>query len=231
MVNNRPTVASVNGVDANSPELKGRFEISDNRNVLEYGEPDFLFINDGSGNFSKTDYLKRFLDENANELEALPLGWGLAARFTDVNRDGFQDLYVCNDLFTPDRFWINDGTGRFKAIPKLALRNTSTFSMGVDLSDIDRDGDWDFFVVDMLSRDHDMWHLQVSELIDTNEPQSLLLSRPQFSGNTLQVNRGDNTFAEIAQYSNVEASEWSWGPIFLASIRRNEDILWTKRGN
>ena len=116
MVNNRPTVASVNGVDANSPELKGRFEISDKRNVLEYGEPDFLFINDGSGNFSKTDYLKRFLDENGNELEALPLGWGLAARFTDVNRDVFQDLYVCNDLFTPDRFWINDGTGRFKAI-------------------------------------------------------------------------------------------------------------------
>ena len=228
MVNNRPMVASVNGVDANSPELKDRFKISENRNVLEYGEPDFLFINDGSGNFSKTDYLKRFLDENGNELEALPFGWGLAARFTDVNRDGFQDLYVCNDLFTPDRFWINDGTGRFKAIPKLALRNTSTFSMGVDFSDIDRDGDWDFFVVDMLSRDHDMRHLQVSELIDNNESQSLLLSRPQLSRNTLQVNRGDNTFAEIAQYSNVEASEWSWGPIFLdVDLDGNEDILVT----
>jgi len=228
MVNNRPKVASVNGVDANSPELKDRFKISDNRNVLEYGEPDFLFINDGSGNFSKADFLNRFLDENGKKLKTLPMDWGLAARFTDVNHDGFQDLYVCNDLFTPDRFWINDRTGRFKAIPKLALRNTSTFSMGVDFSDIDRDGDWDFFVVDMLSRDHGMRHLQVSELIDTNEPQSLLLSRPQFSRNTLQVNRGDNTFAELAQHSNVEASEWSWGPIFLdVDLDGNEDILVT----
>ena len=127
----------MNGVDANSPTKAGlNIRQSKCARVWRTG---FSFINDGSGNFSKTDYLKRFLDENGNELQA-PLGWGLAARFTDVNRDGFQDLYVCNDLFTPDRFWINDGAGRFKAIPKLALRNTSTFSMGVDFSDIDQDG-------------------------------------------------------------------------------------------
>ena len=228
MVDDRPTVASVNGVDTNSPELKGRFEISKKRNVLEYGEPDFLFINNGKGVFTKADYLKRFLDENGQKLIKLPMDWGLAARFTDVNRDGFQDLYVCNDLFTPDRFWINDGTGHFKAIPQLALRNTSTFSMGVDFSDIDRDGDLDFFVVDMLSRSHEMRHRQISELIDSNEPQSLLRSRPQFARNTLQVNRGDNTFAELARYSNVEASEWSWGPIFIdVDLDGYEDVLVT----
>ena len=59
-------------------------------------------------------------------------------------------------------------------------------------------------MVDMLSRDHDM-HIYGFLNNDTSEPQSLLLSRPPTFG-TLQENRGDNTFAEIAQYSNVEAS-------------------------
>ena len=228
MVNDKPKVISVNGVSTSSPNLKGRFEISKNRNVLEYGEPDFLFINIGNGVFKKADYSEYFLNESGQRLEMIPLDWGLAARFSDINQDGYPDLYVCNDLFTPDRIWINDGSGRFREIPKLALRNTSTFSMGVDFADFDRDGDFDFFVVDMLSRSHAMRHLQVSELISSNEDQSILLSRPQFSRNTLQLNRGDNTFAEVARYANVEASEWSWGPIFIdVDFDGYEDILVT----
>ena len=228
MVNDKPRVISVNGVSTSNPNLKGRFEISKNRNVLEYGEDDFLFINDGNGLFKKADYTDRFFDESGGKLSKTPKDWGLAARFCDINQDGYQDLYVCNDLFTPDRIWINDRQGRFKALPKLALRNTSTFSMGVDFADFDRDGDFDFFVVDMLSRSHAMRHLQVSELISSNENQSILLSRPQFSRNTLQMNRGDNTFEEIARYSNVEASEWSWGPIFVdVDFDGYEDILVT----
>ena len=146
MINNEPKVISVNGVSTSSPELKGRFEISKNRNVLEYGEEDFLYINDGNGLFNKADYRDRFLNESGGNLSKTPKDWGLAARFCDINQDGYQDLYVCNDLFTPDRIWINDRKGRFREIPKLALRNTSTFSMGVDFADFDRDGDFDFFV-------------------------------------------------------------------------------------
>src|SRR5215813_1851817 len=49
---------------------------------------------------------------------------------------GAPDLYVCNDFMTPDRIWINDGRGHFRAISRVALRNTSTFSMAVDFADI-----------------------------------------------------------------------------------------------
>lgn len=228
LVDGKPVVSSVNGVSANNPKLKGRFEVSGNRNVLEYGEPDFLFINNGNKKFTKVEYLDYFFDETGRRLKIIPMDWGLAARFADVNMDGYPDLYVCNDLFTPDRFWINDKTGKFREIKKLALRNTSTFSMGVDFSDIDRDGDFDFFVVDMLSRSHEMKHVQVSELISNNEPKHSIYSRPQFSRNTLQVNRGDGTYAELAQFANVQASEWSWGPIFLdVDLDGYEDILVT----
>ena len=226
LINGLPVVSSVNGVSTDEPHLMGRYEISQSRDILEYGEADFLFINDGSGAFSRAKYLDRFLDENGGRLPKVPMDWGLAARFADINQDGLPDLYVCNDLFTPDRIWMNDGEGRFRAIPKLAIRNTSTFSMGVDFADFDRDGDTDFFVVDMLSRDHEMQHVQVSEMVSKNEPHTLLNSRPQVSRNTLQVGRGDNTFAELAYYANVEASEWSWGPIFLdVDLDGYDDIL------
>src|SRR5258706_13830998 len=71
--------------------------------------------------------------------------------FYDMNNDGAPDLYVCNDYLTPDRIWINDGRGRFRAIDPLAFRNTSASSMGVAFADLDRDGNAECFVVDMLS--------------------------------------------------------------------------------
>ena len=44
--------------------------------------------------------------------------------------------------------------------------------------------------------------------------------------NTLFLNRGDQTFSEISQYSNTHASEWSWGTIFMdVDLDGHEDIL------
>src|SRR6267142_1062535 len=46
--------------------------------------------------------------------------------------------------------------------------------------------------------------------------------------NTLQLNRGDGTFAEIANYAGVAASEWSWSPVFLdVDLDGYQDLLIT----
>src|SRR5437764_2930054 len=56
----------------------------------------------------------------------------------------------------------------------------------------------------------------------------LIDNRPQYSMNTLFLNRGDGTYAEIAQLSGVEASEWSWGIVFLdVDLDGFEDFLVT----
>jgi hypothetical protein len=39
--------------------------------------------------------------------------------------------------------------------------------------------------------------------------------RPQFDRNTLHLNRGDGTYADIACYSGLEASDWTWSAILL----------------
>jgi hypothetical protein len=72
----------------------------------------------------------------------------------DVNHDGLPDIYVCNDFQTEDRFWLNQGGGRFRLLPRLAKRKSSLFSMAADFADINHDGHDDFLVVDMLSREH-----------------------------------------------------------------------------
>ena len=222
-----PVVAFVNGRPTTEPDLADRFVVSPSGDVLELGEADVLYRNEGGGHFKAISFTDgSFLDDQGRPLPEPPHDWGLAAQFHDMNGDGLPDLYVCNDLFTPDRVWINQGGGKFRALSALALRNNSTFSMGVDFGDLNRDGFVDFFTVDMLSRDHTKRMTQVSGGMRSSPPPGLIDYRAQLPRNALQLNRGDGTFAETAFFAGVHASEWSWGPIFLdVDLDGFEDIL------
>jgi hypothetical protein len=191
----------------------------------EIGEKDQLFINDGTGGFFEvTDLQNRFLDHNGNPA-GLSRDWGLAAKFQDLNDDGLPDLFVANDFWTPDRIWINQGVGVFKAADPHMVSNFSFSSMAVDFSDINRDGAIDMFVTEMLSKVHERrLRQQVSEPfpgINFDADRD-----PQYNRNSLYLNRGDHTFSEIAYYSGVEASEWSWATRFLdVDLDGYEDLL------
>src|SRR5699024_7592570 len=121
----------------------------------EYGARDELFLNRGDGSFQKVSGDEKYLLGADGTPQGLSRDWGLTAKFHDVNNDGYPDLYVANDFWTPDRMWINQGDGTFRAIEKNAIRNMSFSSMGVDLSDINRDGFVAFFVSEMLSNDNE----------------------------------------------------------------------------
>jgi hypothetical protein len=227
-VNNRPIVTHVDGRAATSPDLTNRFAISpETGQVEEYAEEDALYENDGTGHFTLISFIGgRFVDENGNALKEAPRDWGLSVQFHDLTGDGAPDLYICNDYFTPDRIWINDGKGNFRALPSVALRRTSLSSMGVDFADINHDGFVDFFVVDMLSQGHTSRQVQVGDLSPFVSRPGEIFNRPQIPQNTLQLGRGDATFCEIAMFSGVEGSGWSWCPVFLdVDLDGWEDIL------
>ena len=221
-----PQIVSVNGRPFVDPEIRDRYFIDPlTMKVMEHGEADVLFRNEGGGKFSRVSWTDgTFLDEDGRP-SSTPRDWGLTAMFRDINGDGFPDLYVCNDFDSPDRIWINDGTGRFRAIPRLALRKTCFSSMAVDFADINRDGWDDLLVSDMLAYEHTVRHTQ---MID-RRPLPLIGridDRPGYMQNTLFLNRGDGTYAEIAQLSGVDASDWSWLPVFLdVDLDGYEDIL------
>ncbi len=205
----------VGGSPVVPPNLTNRFTFR-NGEILEYGEPDLLYLNDGRGHFKALSWTGgTFLDESGRPLNRPPLDWGLSARFCDLNGDGAPDLYVCNDFWTPDRIWLNDGRGHFQAAPLLAFRHTSASSMGVDVADLNNDGRPEIFVVDMLSRSvagrksqNDAQKLEI-------EPPGRILDRPQFLRNTLFESRKDGTYAEVANAANLAASEWAWQPVFI----------------
>ncbi len=228
VTNGLSQLLSVNGRPATDPELAGRFSFDRASGVLENGQADTLFHNDGRGHFTALSWTNgTFLDEVGMPIST-PYDWGLSAMFRDMNGDGAPDLYVCNDFQSPDRMWINDGHGKFRAAAPEAIRQTSLFSMGVDFADIDRDGHDDFFVADMLSREHVRRQVQVMDATAFAQVRGSQDSRPQFSRNTLFLNRGDNTYAELAQLSGIEASDWSWCPAFLdVDLDGFEDLLVT----
>ncbi len=196
--------------------------------MQQRADPDYFYLNDGAGHFTLVPWTSgRFRDENGKPLTAAPEFFGLTAKFTDVDGDGAPDLYVCGDFEDPDLFWLNDGHGTFRAAPKLALRNTSNSSMGVDFSDVDRDGRVDIFVADMLGRGA---HRKTEAPTHTLLPKlvGLIDDRPQWQRNTLQLNRGDGTFAEVAGFAGVAASDWSWDAVFLdVDLDGYEDLLLT----
>jgi hypothetical protein len=216
MVNGKPVITGRNA---------RRLKVVDGQ-LLELGEQDVLYLNDGKGHFSPVNWTEFFRDEEDQPLAAAPMDFGLSVQMRDINQDGYPDIYVCNDFQTPDRIWLNDGHGHFRAMPRLSLRNMSYASMGVDFADIDRDGRLDFFTVDMLSSDHAKRLRQASSMPMLGRSIGAIEEREAVPRNALFWNRGDGTYAEIAWLSGVAASDWSWTPVFLdVDLDGFEDLL------
>ncbi len=219
-------VLNVGGRRMIRPEDRDHLEYTPEGRVLEFGEPHFLYRNDG-GHFVPLSWTDgTFLDENGKPLTKPPLDWGLSVMFRDLNGDGVPDLYVCNDFHSTDKIWINDGKGKFRALPRLALRHSSTFSMCVDVADANRDGFDDIFVADMLGLSHSRRLMQWAAAEPYVAAIGVFDDRPQFDRNTFQLNRGDGAYADIAEYAGLDASDWTWSTLFLdVDLDGFEDLL------
>lgn len=233
-IDGRPQVVSVDDVPITHPDLADRFNfrISPGEGggkfaYDENGEPHLLLRNDGGGRFAAVPLgAGMFSDEKGQPLTKAPLDWGLSVMFRDLNGDGAPDLYVCNDFRSPDRIWINDGRGHFRAADMRAIRHTSLSSMGVDFADLNRDGFDDFIVVDMLGANHLRRFTQRIDIKPEALQPGMIENRPQYPHNTLFVNRGDGTWAECAQFSGLEAADWAWAPVFVdVDLDGLEDLL------
>ena len=226
--NGRMSVAKVNGQPADRPPWKDRFEVQADGSVRELGEADGFYRNDGHGHFSAIqDVPGTFRDEQGDPVRPFR-ELGLGVMFRDVDGDGAPDLYVCNDNGAPDRFWINDGKGSFRAAPASALRHGSHSSMGIDFADVDRDGRDDFIVLDMLARDRAKRLTHPGKPEPGTEIRERPGTRPLVGRNTLFFGRKDGTYAEAALMAGVAATDWAWCPVFLdVDLDGYEDLLVT----
>jgi enediyne biosynthesis protein E4 len=144
------------------------------------GERDRLYRNTGRG---------AFVDVTAAAGVADPGYYGFSALFSDLDDDGWPDIYVANDS-TPNLFFRNLQNGRFA---EQALQSGLAVSadgreqagMGVDAGDVDGDGRFD--------------------IVTTNFSQDYT---------TLYRNEGDSLFMDVSFRSGLAATlgpNLGWG--------------------
>jgi hypothetical protein len=162
---------------------------------------DRLYHNEGDGTFTAVTDSAGIGGE----------GYGLGLAISDVNDDGWPDVYTANDLSTRDRIYVNQGDGTFAERGRAFLRQQSLRARGVDVADVDNDARNDILVVDgqppapprrrMVSnagrRADDVW---------------------QYPRNTLQLHNGVGPngllpFSEAGHVAGLEATGWSWAPL------------------
>lgn len=139
-----------------------------------------------------------------------PESQALAARIGDIDGDGRDDIYVGNDLATPDYVWFAGPDGSW--IEAAPFAQTAFSTMGIDSGDIDNDGDLDLFATDMKPMDDRPEtvdaYANVQADIDASPTDDI--QRPE---NVLLVSTGDG-FASGAPSFGVEATGWSWSGLF-----------------
>ena len=159
------------------------------------------------------------------------IGYGLGVVASDVNLDGYPDLYIGNDFHENDYLYINQKNGTFKDVTEAQLMHTSRFSMGVDAADLNNDGFNEIISLDMLPERPDI--LKRSE---NDEDISLFKFKLdygynyQYSRNALQLNNGNGCYSEIAMYSGIHATDWSWSPLFFDMDQDGKQDLFISNG-
>ncbi len=157
--------------------------------------------------------------------DVLTFGLGLAV--SDLNNDGWPDVYISNDFNEPDYLFINNGRsakgsdtaagGQVTFTERLSdcMDQTSLYSMGNDAADFNNDGWVDLMTLDMLPEDNHTQKMH-SGAENFNKFQQLF-NRGfyyQYSRNMLQKNNGDGTFSEVGQLAGVSNTDWSWAALF-----------------
>ena len=150
------------------------------------------------------------------------LSYGLGLGISDLNNDGWPDVYVSNDFSGKDLLYINNKNGTFKECIDESLYHLSYASMGNDLADFNNDGWSDIVTLEMMAEDN--YTMKTSKgMMNMNHFQTLvdLDLHHQYMYNTLQVNNGifkeDQipVFSDIAQLAGVSSTDWSWAPLLF----------------
>ena len=148
-------------------------------------------------------------------INANVLTFGLGVVVSDINNDGWPDIYASNDFNEPDYLFINNKNGTFSEKLSECMDQVSLYSMGCDAADINNDGKVDLLTLDMLPEDNRTQKMHTgSENFDKFQMLFKKGFYYQYSRNMLQKNNGDGTFSEIGQLAGVSNTDWSWSALF-----------------
>ncbi len=167
---------------------------------------DNLFRNDG-GSFTKV----------TEEAGILNYGFTLGVNTSDIDLDGYPDIFVTVDHDEPDVVYKNNGDGTFRKATNETLSQTSLSSMGIDAGDINHDIFPDLMVAEMLYDDH--YNEKVNMSMSNVKRFEYLVDTLGYNyyqmHNFLHLNNGNGSFSDVSQLSKVHKSNWSWSILFM----------------
>ena len=144
------------------------------------------------------------------------IGYGLGIAVSDINLDGWPDIYIGNDFHENDYLYINQKNGTFADENLQRLMHSSKFSMGVDIADANNDGYPEIITADMLPSDPYILKRSLGDDdYDIFYDKISFGYNYQYSRNNLQYNRRNGVFSETGLYSGVYATDWSWAPLWI----------------
>jgi hypothetical protein len=150
------------------------------------------------------------------------IGFGLGIAVGDLNNDNWPDILIGQDYSEKDHLYLNQKDGTFKEVIKEATNHISNFSMGNDIADINNDGWADFISVDMVSNNNfdlktsmsGMNPKRFQDLVDKGLHHQYMFNALQLNNGTA-LNEDIPAFSDIAQFSGVSNTNWSWAPLFF----------------
>lgn len=160
------------------------------------------------------------------------IGYGLGVAISDLDNNGYPDIYIGNDFHENDYLYWNEG-GKFSEGITQAVSQTSQFSMGVDIADVNNDGYTDIFTLDMMPEEENIRKRSVGY-----DPYNIFLFKKsygyhdQFPHNHLQINNAQSrpTFSELAAFAGIESTDWSWSCLWQDFDNDGDKDLFVSNG-
>src|SRR5881398_1445519 len=177
-------------------------------NPRSYNE---LYRNNGDGTFTNVSRDAEILRE---------FGYGLGVVVSDIDGDGWPDIYVSNDITPNDVLYVNNRNGTFTDKAARWLKHTSFAGMGVDIADFNNDGRPDILQMDMMPAALDQRKRMSGYLTYGGQIELRRRGfRDDYDVNSLQLSNGvtqtgDVIFSEIGTLAGVAYTDWSWSPLF-----------------
>ena len=153
------------------------------------------------------------------EAGVLHEGFSLDVCVSDINQDGWPDLYVSNDFAANDLLYMNQKDGTFKNEIAQYLKHQCLSAMGLDIADLNNDGWQDIVVLDMLPESN----VERKKMLHASNYKAYAQDKfygyeHQYIRNVMQINNGispdgEQNFSEIGLMTGIYATGWSWSPL------------------
>ncbi len=134
-----------------------------------------LYRNEGDG---------RFAEVAVEAGVANPTGRSLGAIWFDFDMDGLLDLYVANDV-SANGVFRNEGDGTFADVGASSLAADYRGAMGLAVTDLSNDGDFDLFVTHWVAQENAFFENMVRDQKSSEEIAPRLLFMDQADQNGL----------------------------------------------